>query len=100
MLTSSDTKYRFHKPDISFTDTPYEHSKEQVESRAAGVDVQPAIECGNIVVNIANLILLKVLIISRTTSKNRQKLSSVVSKMAISSVKVLTRLIFGNTGMR
>ncbi|TIB75670.1 hypothetical protein E3Q23_02245 [Wallemia mellicola] len=46
-----DTKYRFHKPDISFTDTPYEHSKEQVESRAAGVDVQPAIECANYIAN-------------------------------------------------
>ncbi|TIC11152.1 adenosine deaminase/editase [Wallemia mellicola] len=46
-----DTKYRFHKPDISFTDTPYEHSKEQVESKAAGVDVQPAIECANYIAN-------------------------------------------------
>ncbi|TIB97725.1 adenosine deaminase/editase [Wallemia mellicola] len=43
-----DTKYRFHKPDISFTDTSYEHSKEQVESKAAGVDVQPAIESNDI----------------------------------------------------
>lgn len=99
MLTCSDTKYRFHKPDISFTDTPYEHSKEQVESRAAGVDVQPAIECGNLVINITTLIILKVLITSRTTSKSRQRLSSVVLKMAILSVKILTHLTFGNTGM-